>query len=168
MRANVPIPKFASTGGTLSCELRVRGPSRRRLAVIGVFPPGRSLNPALNGRIYLAVRRRRQAPPRSLGRDMGLGRRKATGRREPRFDAFPIPGFGLRLTARDRPAGPPPEESKQARRAPPARKEGRAAKEDRPRAEKKVEAKPARKNAGRGGGGKRRSLTGRLVYWGFV
>jgi penicillin-binding protein 1A len=97
---------------------------------------------------------------------MGLGRRKATGRREPRFDAFPIPG--LRLTARDRPAGPPPEESKQARRAPLTRKEGRAAKEDRARPEKKVEPKPARKNAGRGGGGKRRSLAGRLVYWGFV
>ena len=33
---------------------------------------------------------------------MGVGSRKAKGRREPRVDIFPIPGLSLRLSARDR------------------------------------------------------------------
>jgi penicillin-binding protein 1A len=105
---------------------------------------------------------------------MGSPRGKAKGRREPRFDAFPVPGMSLRPSLRDRPAGPPPEETEHARRAPAARKEKRAA-DDKPRAkarvsEQKREAPPPRKRArdGDGGGGKRRSLLGRLVYWGIV
>jgi len=103
---------------------------------------------------------------------MGLMRRKASGRREPRFDAFPIPAFGLRLTPRDRPAGPAADESPPPRPAPVARKERRAANDDtaRPRARRggdEVEARPPRSGSG-GGGGKRRSLLGRLVYWAVV
>jgi penicillin-binding protein 1A len=102
---------------------------------------------------------------------MGLRRRKASGRREPRFDAFPIPGFSLRLTPRDRPAGPPAEEAAPARRAAVARKERRATAEDAPRSRArrlpdKAEATPARR--GSGGGGKGRSFLGRLIYWGLV
>src|SRR5215211_1990403 len=99
---------------------------------------------------------------------MGL-RRKASARREPRFDAFPIPAFGLRLTARDRPAAPPADET--ARRAPAARKERRQPKEEaRPRArpnEEEPEPPPPRRHGG-DGGGNRRSFFGRLAYWGVV
>ncbi|MFL4999139.1 MAG: transglycosylase domain-containing protein [Xanthobacteraceae bacterium] len=99
---------------------------------------------------------------------MGL-RRKASARREPRFDAFPIPAFGLRLTARDRPAAPPADET--ARRAPAARKERRQPKEEaRPRArhnEEEPEPPPPRRHAG-DGGGNRRSFFARLAYWGVV
>jgi penicillin-binding protein 1A len=98
-----------------------------------------------------------------------LGRGKAKGRREPRFDAFPIPGFGLRLSPRDRLGGPPPAEQERARRAPVARRESRPAAEGRPRERpkpvEKAEAKPAGR---RGGGGRRRSFFGRLLYWSLV
>src|SRR5262245_43057289 len=99
---------------------------------------------------------------------MSTGRGKAKGRREPRFDAFPVPGLGLRLSARDRFGGPPPAEKERARRAPAPRREAKPASEERPRerpraqAEKVVE-KPARR---RSGGGRGRSFLGRLVYWG--
>jgi penicillin-binding protein 1A len=100
---------------------------------------------------------------------MGAGRGKAKGRREPRFDAFPIPGFNLRPSNRDR-MTPAPAEAERVRRAPPARKEGRA-KEDAPRArtrrDEQVEARPAPRR-GRDRGGRRRSLLGRLMYWGIV
>src|SRR5262249_37092812 len=105
---------------------------------------------------------------------MGLRRKKA-GRREPRVDIFPIPGFGLRPSARDRVA--PPEPADPPRRATTARKEKRAANEGaaRPRArraESEPDAQPARKRgggAGAGGGdGKRRSPLGGLVWWGVV
>jgi penicillin-binding protein 1A len=101
-----------------------------------------------------------------------LGRGKPKGRREPRFDAFPIPAFGLRLSAGDRLGGPPPAEKERPRRAPAARREQRPPAEERPRerapaSSKKSESKPVSKRGG-GGGGRRRSLLGRLVYWGFV
>src|SRR5262245_9738126 len=104
---------------------------------------------------------------------MGSPRGKAKGRREPKFDAFPVPGMNFRPSLRDRPAGSPPEETERARRGPAARKENRAA-DDKPRprarASEEREARLARKRAGDrgGGGGKRRSLAGRLVYWGLV
>src|SRR5262249_14062693 len=103
---------------------------------------------------------------------MGPRSRKAAGRREPRFDAFPIPGFGLRLTPRDRPAGPAPDESGKPPRAPVARKERRAANDDsvKPRArrrESEAEARSARSGSG-SGGGKRRPLLRPLVYWTVV
>jgi penicillin-binding protein 1A len=102
---------------------------------------------------------------------MGSRGGKAKGRREPRFDAFPVPGMSLRPSLRDRPAGPPPEEPPRARRTP--RKDSRPAKDDKPpprarRSEEKSELQPARKRSGDGGGGKRRSLLGRLFYWGVV
>jgi penicillin-binding protein 1A len=100
-----------------------------------------------------------------------LGRGKAKGRREPRFDAFPIPGFGLRLTPGDRMGGPPPAEKERARRTP-ARRESRAAAAERQRerpkpAPEKPEPKSTPKRSG-SGGGRRRSFLGRLLYWGFV
>jgi len=102
---------------------------------------------------------------------MGL-RRKATGRREPRFDAFPIPGFGLRLTASDRLVGLVPDESDDADRPPVARKGRHVANEEpvrpRPRREEDQDgARTPRKSSG-DGGGKRRSTLGRLIYWGLV
>jgi penicillin-binding protein 1A len=101
---------------------------------------------------------------------MGLGRRKTKGRREPRFDAFPIPGFGLRLSPRDRLTGP--SEESESRRAATARKERRAASDEaRPRkraGEDKGAARPTGNRSGTGGGGKRRSLLGRMVYWAVV
>ena len=72
---------------------------------------------------------------------MGVGRRKTKGRREPRFDAFPIPGFGLRLSPRDRVGGLATDESEQ-RRAPAARKEPRAANNDAPERQRGREEKP--------------------------
>src|SRR5262245_31055785 len=97
---------------------------------------------------------------------MGVGRRKTKGRREPRFDAFPIPGFGLRLSARDRlsPAADDPE----PRRA--KAKEGRAARDEarpRQRGSEENAGRPAGKHQD-GGGGTRRSFLGRLAYWGIV
>src|SRR5262249_37450740 len=102
---------------------------------------------------------------------MGL-RRKATGRREPRFDAFPIPGLGLRLTASDRLVGLVPDESDDADRPPVARKGRHVANEEpvrpRPRREEDQDgARTPRKSSG-DGGGKRRSTLGRLSYWGLV
>jgi penicillin-binding protein 1A len=100
---------------------------------------------------------------------MGAGRGKAKGRREPRFDAFPIPGFGLRLSSRDRMA-PAPAEPERVRRAPAARQEARATKDDaraRIRRDDQVEARPAHRR-GRDRGGRRRSGLGRLMYWGIV
>src|SRR5262249_50335468 len=98
---------------------------------------------------------------------MGLGarmgsRRKAKGRREPRFDAFPIPAFNLRLSLRDRVGGSGDEKPARAsaraqRREPEAEEE----EETSGRRNDKAEAKPA-------GGGKLRARLGRLVYWGCV
>ena len=104
---------------------------------------------------------------------MGSPRGKAKGRREPRFDAFPVPGLNLRPSLRDRPAGPPPEETERARRAPAKRKDSKQAASEKPRprahgSEDKGETRPARKRGGGGSGGKRRSFFGRLVYWGVV
>jgi penicillin-binding protein 1A len=101
---------------------------------------------------------------------MGSGRRKTKGRREPRFDAFPIPGLGLRLSPRDRVGGPPAGESA-GRRAVTARKEHRATSEDPPPRQRARDEKPAARPAGRGssnGGGKRSSFFGRLFYWAVV
>ena len=88
-------------------------------------------------------------------------RRKAKGRREPRFDAFPIPGFNLRLSARDRAA---PGDDKPARAAA-ERKHRREDDEDevpaRRKDKDKDEAKPAKS-------GRLRLVFGRLVYWGCV
>src|SRR5262245_32642520 len=101
---------------------------------------------------------------------MGSGRRKQKGRREPRFDAFPIPGFGLRLSARDRVGGPPAGDRAE-RRAVTAREERRAASEDPPPRPRDRDEKPAPQPTSRrsgDGGGKRRSLLGRLFYWGIV
>ncbi len=104
---------------------------------------------------------------------MGSPRGKAKGRREPRFDAFPVPGLNLRPSLRDRPAGPPPEETERARRAPAKRKDSKQAASEKPRprahgSEDKGETRPARKRGGGGSGGKHRSFFGRLVYWGAV
>src|ERR1700752_4151450 len=87
---------------------------------------------------------------------MGLRRRKATGRREPRFDIFPIPGFNLRLSARDRAV--PAEEDKPARRGSGKRKQRAAAEETRPlsrRSETKAEAEPEPPRTKRDDGGKK-------------
>ena len=104
---------------------------------------------------------------------MGSPRGKAKGRHEPRFDAFPVPGMNLRPSLRDRPAGPPAEETERARRTPAKRKDSKPAASEKPRprahgSEDKGEARPARKRGGSSGGGKRRSLLGRLFYWGAV
>ena len=101
---------------------------------------------------------------------MGSGRRRQKGRREPRFDAFPIPGFGLRLSPRDRVGGPPAGESA-GRRAVTARQERRATSEDPPPRKQARDEKPAPRPASKrtgDGGGKRRSFLGRLFYWGVV
>jgi penicillin-binding protein 1A len=104
---------------------------------------------------------------------MGLGGRKTKGRCEPRFDAFPIPGFGLRLSARDRLADPAANES-ESRRTPAARKERRPASDDAPPRKRGREdrgpTRPANTRAGGGGrgAGKRRSFLGRMLYWGLV
>ena len=101
---------------------------------------------------------------------MGSRRRKAMGRREPRFDAFPIPGFNLRLSPRDRPAGFA-DNIQPSRPAPAARKQRRAAPEDDTRDTERCSsanadaASPSKSSAR---GGKRRSRFGRLVYWGIV
>jgi penicillin-binding protein 1A len=100
---------------------------------------------------------------------MALVRRKVGGRREPLFDAIPIPGFGLRLSPGDRTGGAPDSDPKR----PAARRERKAANDDqkRPskaRAEEAPAPKPARKKAKGGGGGKRRSWPVRLAYWGLV
>jgi len=97
---------------------------------------------------------------------MGMRRRKASGRREPRFDAFPIPGFGLRLTPRDRPAAPPEEPA--ARRAPAARKERRTSSEEAKPRSRRSEQPPEPPQRGRSGGGSGRSRFGRWIYWGVV
>src|SRR5262245_63144455 len=97
---------------------------------------------------------------------MGVRQRKASGRAEPRFDAFPIPAFGLRLTPGDRPAGPPPDDASHSRRAiapreghaagrdgTVARKGNRADYDELPRThgrrmEEKIEPAPARRGSG--------------------
>ena len=122
---------------------------------------------------------------------MGVRQRKASGRAEPRFDAFPIPAFGLRLTPGDRPAGPPPDDASHSRRAiapreghaagrdgTVARKGNRADYDELPRThgrrmEEKIEPAPARRGSGGGGRGRggrtrRRSFLSRLLYWGLV
>jgi len=99
---------------------------------------------------------------------MALLRRKVGGRREPLFDAIPIPGFGLRLSPGDRTGGPPDPD----RKRPAARRERKAANDDQKRPSKaraeEAPPKPARKKAKGGGGGKRRSWPVRLAYWGLV
>src|SRR5262245_7609993 len=117
---------------------------------------------------------------------MGLRRRKATGRREPRIDIFPVPGLNLRLSPRDR-AAPAEEEERPARRASGKRKQRAAAEETPPsprrEARAEAEAEPPRKKRDDGGkkdrgddrkkdrqesGGKRRTFFGGLMYWGAV
>ena len=108
---------------------------------------------------------------------MGVGRGKAKGRREPRFDATPIPGFSLRLSAGDRVAAPAARG--QAARAPHARRAHRELRPDGRRGEaaracastgreKWKRSRASEALRGSGGGGRRRSFLGRLVYWGFV
>jgi penicillin-binding protein 1A len=104
---------------------------------------------------------------------MAVGRRKADARREPVFDAKPIPGLSLRLGPGDRSSAPEEKPVREPSR-PAARRERRAAGDDekRPRsgrAADKAEAKPSGKRSGRGGGGgKRRKWYVRLAYWGLV
>src|ERR1700750_3226627 len=100
---------------------------------------------------------------------MGVASRKAKGRREPRFDIFPIPGFNLRLSSRDRTM----PDDKPSRRAA-ARKQrdddARAAARDEARGSARREAKPEPEPmpSKETGAAKGRSLFGRLVYWGIV
>ncbi len=108
-------------------------------------------------------------------RMMAKGRRKGRARREPQFDANPIPGLDLRLRPQDRVGGDDRAESPPAASVKPARAERRAIKtETRRRApaqSSKPEArKPARKSSGKGGGsgGGGRSFFGRAIYWSFV
>ncbi len=82
-----------------------------------------------------------------------MGRRSKSVRREPKFDVG-VPNRELRADPHDRLAGSEDEE----RRAKGARARSRAAKPASP--------KPPKKPAGKKG--RRRSLLGRLVYWGFV
>ena len=82
-----------------------------------------------------------------------MGRRSKSVRREPKFDVG-VPNRELRADPHDRLAGSEDEE----RRAKGARARSRAAKSASP--------KPPKKPAGKKG--RRRSLLGRLVYWGFV
>src|SRR5262245_34956602 len=91
---------------------------------------------------------------------MGKGR-KAKRRREPRFDAFPIPGFSLRLSARDR-VGAADEKPARAERKP--RREVDEDEDEVP-ARRKAKAKDdeAPAKAGRFG-----LAFGRLIYWGCV
>lgn len=75
-----------------------------------------------------------------------MGRPKSRERREPKFDA-PRPIIDLRVTARDR-AG--------------------AANDDKSRGRAEPAAERGRKRKGGRGGGRNRSVLGRLVYWGVV
>src|SRR5258707_9581131 len=98
---------------------------------------------------------------------MAVGRRKAGARREPVFDAIPIPGLSLRLGPRDRPVAPEEKPDRETSR-PAARRERRPAgdEEKRPRSgrsSEKSEPRPSGKRSG-GGGGKRRSWPVRLAY----
>ena len=96
---------------------------------------------------------------------MGSGRRKASARREPQFDADEASDADLRPTADDRPAASPEPN----RRAPRAQAEPSAANDDspsapRPRAKPRASAGRKRKRGGRGGG-RGRPLLSRLLYW---
>jgi penicillin-binding protein 1A len=104
---------------------------------------------------------------------MALGRPKAAARREPVFDATPIPGFDLRPDPTDRPGGPVAEKPVAKPRPPVARRERRPANDDNKRrraAREEPKSEPSRpRTSGRGGGGGgRRSWPKRIVYWGAV
>jgi len=94
-------------------------------------------------------------------RGMGSKRRKGQARREPVFDANPAGALDLRLEARDRPAAPAEAKTDGERRRRPARPE-------RARREAAPEPAPRRSVKLRGGGGKGRWRSGRLVYWAVV
>jgi penicillin-binding protein 1A len=100
---------------------------------------------------------------------MGVGSRKPKGRREPRVDIFPIPGFSLRLSAGDRTM---PDE-KPARRAA-ARKErdddDARATRDEARSSRRRAAKPEPEPmpSKETGTAKSRPVLRRLIYWGTV
>ena len=123
---------------------------------------------------------------------MAARRRKATERREPRFDAAPGQRLELRLTDADRPAAPAvePERARRKRAAPaappdaaadapepepepaaPAAKRSSARKpaNDDRRGTAKAEPRERRAKPGRGrGGGPRPPLYRRLAYWAAV
>ena len=88
-------------------------------------------------------------------------RRKAKARREPRFDAFPIPAFNLRLSPRDRPAGAGDDKPSRTSARQPRREPEEEEEEERPARRDKAEAKPA-------SSGRLRLRLGRVVYWGCV
>src|SRR5262245_9588680 len=98
---------------------------------------------------------------------MGAGRRKAKGRREPRVDIFPIPGFDLRPSARDRvmPDDRPSRgaAAREARRSDDETRASARRSEEEAEAKAKAEAKDAER-----AGGRSRTHIGRFVYWGIV
>src|SRR3989442_2980751 len=96
--------------------------------------------------------------------DMGSGRRKASARRGPVFDADQAADHDLRVTAEDRATAP----SEPKRRAASAQAGPSAANDDspsaqRPRAKDRAPSGRRRKRGGRGGG-RRRSPPSRLIY----
>jgi penicillin-binding protein 1A len=85
-----------------------------------------------------------------------VGRRKGSVRREPKFDVG-VPNRELRADPHDRLPGSDDAERRASKRAP-----ARAG------AAKPASPKPQTKSGGKPGRGRRRSLLGRLVYWGVV
>ena len=103
-----------------------------------------------------------------MGREMARGRRKTNERQEPVFDATPVPGFDLRLSAADRPGVPFDDDMQpQARRTAKTR---RAANDDeRParRGRAQVETGRGRRRGGGSGRGGGFSIR-RIAYWMLV
>ncbi|MBX6424354.1 MAG: penicillin-binding protein 1A [Variibacter sp.] len=112
---------------------------------------------------------------------MRVGRRAINDRREPNFDATPIPGLDLRLDPRDRPGGPLGDDESRPRRGegpreprffpPEAKGEGgrTAANDDHAGRAQGGRRAARRRNAKRGGGGgRRRAVLRRLIYWAAV
>ena len=105
---------------------------------------------------------------------MAATRRKAGQRREPLFDATPTPGLDLRPDPRDRPGGAPEERHVKRdpdKRRPAVARERRTTDDERAaplrgRAEDERRAQNGKVKRGRSGGGsRRRSGLGRLLYW---
>jgi len=97
-------------------------------------------------------------------RGMALGRRDKAARREPKFDVGG-PGRELRADPDDRLSATEDEKPRVKARAPRARKATTTPKADTP--DDTMAPAKSKKKGGRGGR-RRRSLPGRIVYWGLV